>query len=257
MTIRPNGVPCWVDLGSSDKDRSKAFYGALLGWTSEDAGEEFGGYTNFSKDGHEVAGCMINDGTMGPDGWTIYLATDDIEKVVEAAPASGGQVAAPIMPVGPLGQMAFLIDAGGAFIGAWQAGEHTGYVERAKHGTAGWFELHTRDFAGTIDFYRNAFGATIEVISDADEFRYAMIMEGGDQAAGIMDASAFLPEGVPAHWSVYWAVDSADAAVAQTVELGGTLVQGPEDTPYGRLATCTDATGATFKLVENLNVEGE
>jgi predicted enzyme related to lactoylglutathione lyase len=75
-------------------------------------------------------------------------------------------------------------------------------------------------------------------------------MEGDDQAAGIMDASGFLPEGVPAHWSIYWAVDSADDAVAKVVELGGTVVQPAEDTPYGRLATCTDATGATFKLVE-------
>ena len=39
-----------------------------------------------------------------------------------------------------------------------------------------------------------------------------------------------------------------DAAVAKVKELGGTIVQGPENTPYGILASCTDATGALFKL---------
>ena len=40
MTIRqnvPNGAPCWVDLMSSDAEKSTAFYGELFGWTAEDA----------------------------------------------------------------------------------------------------------------------------------------------------------------------------------------------------------------------------
>lgn len=254
MTPRPNAAPCWLDLGSSDKDASKAFYGALFGWTAEDAGEDFGHYTSFLKDGKQVAGCMANDGSMGPDGWTSYLATDDVAKVVEAAAANGGTVEAPPMPVGDLGQMAFVSDPGGAFIGAWQAGQHLGFAERAVHGTPGWFELWTRDFEAAVDFYRQVFGAEINVVGDTDEFRYAILTEDGQDAAGIMDASGFLPEGVPAHWSVYFAVDSADATIEQALGLGGTLVQPAEDTPYGRLATLTDPTGATFKLVEN-NVE--
>jgi predicted enzyme related to lactoylglutathione lyase len=64
-----------------------------------------------------------------------------------------------------------------------------------------------------------------------------------------MDASAFLPEGVPAHWSVYFGVDDADAALARIVDLGGAIVMAAEDTPYGRLATATDPNGAQFKLV--------
>jgi len=47
---------------------------------------------------------------------------------------------------------------------------------------------------------------------------------------------------------VYFEVDDVDAALAKTVELGGAIVQPAEDTPYGRLATATDSTGALFKL---------
>jgi predicted enzyme related to lactoylglutathione lyase len=63
-----------------------------------------------------------------------------------------------------------------------------------------------------------------------------------------MDASAFLPEGVPSHWAVYFGTANTDASVAQAVQLGATVVQAAEDTPYGRLASLTDPTGAMFKL---------
>src|SRR5262249_3686953 len=72
----PIGARCWVDLFASDLDRSLAFYGELFGWTAESAGEEYGGYVNFSKDGVLVAGAMRNDGSTGqPDVWSVYLAT--------------------------------------------------------------------------------------------------------------------------------------------------------------------------------------
>ena len=58
----------------------------------------------------------------------------------------------------------------------------------------------------------------------------------------------FLPEGVPDHWSIYWDVDDVDVTVALARKLGGSLVDGPMDTPYGRMATVTDPTGAQFKL---------
>jgi predicted enzyme related to lactoylglutathione lyase len=65
-----------------------------------------------------------------------------------------------------------------------------------------------------------------------------------------MDASGFLPEGVPAHWSVYFSVDGTDAAIAKVIELGGSVVRPAEATPYGRLATVADATGSQFKLID-------
>ena len=69
-----------------------------------------------------------------------------------------------------------------------------------------------------------------------------------DQLAGVMDASSFLPEGVPSHWSIYWDVVDVDSSIATTQALGGTLIDGPQDTPYGRMATVTDNCGAMFKL---------
>ncbi len=251
MTTRddaPTGAPCWFDLASSDTDQSVSFYRDLFGWTADAPSEEHGGYITFNLDGVRVAGCMANDGSMGPDAWSVYLATDDITKVAEAAPAAGGAVMLPPMAVGDLGQMAFLTDAGGAVIGAWQPGEHRGFGVIDEPGAPSWFELHTRDLDASLAFYRDVFGEEIQMGVDEPDFRYAIVVAGEEQVAGLMDATAFLPEGVPAHWGVYIDVVSADDTVAKAKKLGGTLVVGPDDTPYGRLATITDTTGAVIKL---------
>jgi hypothetical protein len=250
--IAPPGAPCWVDLFSSDTDKSRAFYEEMFGWKSEDTGPEYGGYINFLKDDLPIAGCMHNDGQAGtPDGWSIYLATDDAQAVADATVANGGHVIVPPMAVGELGTMVVLTDAGGAAIGAWQPGLHKGFGVLGEPGAPAWFELHTRDYDASVGFYRNVFGWDTHAISDTPEFRYTTLGEGEGQLAGIMDASAFLPDGVPAHWSIYFDTENTDAALAQTTALGGSIVQAAEDTPYGRLATAADPTGARFKIVQD------
>jgi predicted enzyme related to lactoylglutathione lyase len=253
VTLRdtaPIGAPCWVDLFTSDPDKSRAFYGQLFGWTAKDPNEEFGGYVNFLKDGALVAGCMRNDGQAGsPDVWSVYLATDDAQATVDAAVAHGAQVVVPAMEVGELGTMAVVTDPGHAAIGVWRPGSHKGFGILAEPGAPSWFELHTRDYAGSVDFYRDVFKWDTYVASDTPDFRYTTLGEGDGALAGIMDATAYLPDGVPAAWAVYFGVDDTDAALAKTVELGGSIVMPAEDTPYGRLAQAADPTGALFKLV--------
>lgn len=245
----PLGAPCWIDLFTSDPDTSRAFYRDVFGWTSEDTGPEFGGYINFSYNGARVGGAMRNDGGDGtPDGWTIYLAVADAKETVDAVVAHGGQVVVPPMDVADLGTLAVAADPTGAIIGIWQPGTHQGFGVLAEPGAPAWFELHTRDHDGAVRFYREVFGWETSVVGDSDEFRYTTLGEGDDATAGIMDATAFLPEGVPAHWSVYFNVTDADATVARAVAAGATVVDPPMDTPYGRLATLADPTGARFKL---------
>src|SRR5260221_3029870 len=116
----PVGAPCWVDLMTSDPERSRAFYGEIFGWTAQDPNEEFGGYFNYEKNGTMVAGCMRNDGSSGsPDGWSVYLRVDDAKETVDAAAAQGGGVIVPAMDVGDLGTMAVVTDPGQAAIGLW------------------------------------------------------------------------------------------------------------------------------------------
>jgi hypothetical protein len=154
------------------------------------------------------------------------------------------------MPVANLGTQTVLVDPTGAGLGAWQPGTFPGFTVLNEPGAPSWFELLTRDHAGAVDFYRSVFHWETNVVGDTDEFRYTTMQDPDSdwELAGIGDARSFLPEGTPAHWSIYWEVADADAAVARVGELGGSVVLGVSETPYGRLATVTDPAGAEFKL---------
>ena len=244
------GAPCWIDLYSSDTDKATVFYGRLLGWAAEPPDARFGGYFTFTKDGKHVAGCMRNDGTTGmPDAWTIYLETDDINKVAEQAPAQGGGIDYPPMQVAENGSMAIVSDPGGARVGVWQPDQVKGFELVDEPGAPAWFELHTRAYRESVDFYRAVFGWNTRVESDTDEFRYSTLADEDGQRAGIMDATAYLESGQPATWSVYFNVEDVDRALERVVELDGSIVQPAMDTPYGRLAQAADPTGTLFKLV--------
>ena len=93
----PIGAPCWVDIMTTDPAKAHAFYTELFGWTVDDPGPDYGGYTNFHRDGVPVAGCMGHTGDGPANIWSIYLATDDAEKTCEVAAAHGGMVMFPPM----------------------------------------------------------------------------------------------------------------------------------------------------------------
>ena len=246
----PNGAPCWVELFTSDPDSAKAFYGGLLGWDAEEPNPELGGYANFTSGGVRVAGLMRNDGSQGaPDFWTTYLAVPDAAAAVDASTAAGAQLHVPVMPVAELGVMAAVTDPSGAFVGYWQPGTHEGYGRVAEVGAPCWHELHTRDYAAALGFYRTVHGWETKELSDTDELRYTQALADGEPFAGVMDGSAWLPEGVPSHWTVYFGVADADAACARAHDLGGTVLEQPIDTPYGRIATLTDPTGTPLRVV--------
>ena len=104
------------------------------------------------------------------------------------------------------------------------------------------------DYDAAKAFYGTVFGWPFEVVSDTPEFRYCTNGPTDDATSGMIDASAWLPDDVPSHWTVYLGVDDAEAANAKAVELGATILQGPDDSPYGILTVLADPNGAIFRL---------
>jgi uncharacterized protein len=205
----------------------------------------------FAREGVPVAGGMgSQDDLPASNQWRIYLAVDDTASTLERAAAGGATVVSPGMPVADLGVQAILDDPTGAHLGTWEAGTFPGFTVLGEPGAPSWFELYTRDYKTSVEFYRSAFGWTIDVVSDTDEFRYSTMRGPGDgeALAGIMDASGFLPPGVADYWSIYWDVANVDAGVKRVKELGGSVVTEPRDSPYGRLAEVRDPSGAPFRL---------
>lgn len=246
----PVGAPCWVDLWTTDVDGSRRFYGELFGWEALEPSAEFGGYWMFERDGAPIAGGMGSMGDMVANNtWKPYFCTDDIDASLKRAEAAGATSQGGAMPVADLGVQAVLSDPTGAVFGLWQPGTFAGFQVVGEHGAPGWFELHTRDHATAVAFYRDLFGFEVNAVSDSDEFRYYTFRTNGSEEdlGGIMDSRHWLPEGGD-HWDVYWHVDDAREAVDRVRSLGGSVKQGPDDTPYGILALVTDPAGADFKL---------
>ncbi|MDP2774856.1 MAG: VOC family protein [Nocardioides sp.] len=243
------GEPCWIELFTTDVDEAVRFYGGLFGWTRDEAGEEYGGYVTFRRDGRRVAGCMRNDGTQQvPDSWTVYLETNDAEATAAMTEPHGGQVLVPPMQVGPLGRMAFVADPGGATVGVWEAGEMAGIEDVGEVGAPGWFEVLTSDYDTVVAFYQNVFAWVTDTMSDTPELRYTTLGKDDDARAGIEDASECLA-GQGSAWQFYVVVADTDDTIARAVELGGAVLTAPEDTPYGRLARLADSAGVPFHVM--------
>src|ERR1022692_3235453 len=103
----PAGTPCWVDLGTDDPAKAKAFYSALFGWDTQDGPPEAGGYVMCEIDGKPVAGLGPKMGPAEvPSTWTTYLATDEADATAAKITAAGGPRpgrAAAAVEVGPAG----------------------------------------------------------------------------------------------------------------------------------------------------------
>ena len=123
-------------------------------------------------------------------------------------------------------------------------------------GAPSWFELHARDHAAAVAFYRSVFRWDTNVVGDTDEFRYTVMRDpsGEGELAGIMDAASFLPEGEPAHWSIYWGVDDVHASVAKVKARGARSCRTPRTPRTGawppseiRLAPSSNCTRRTSR----------
>ena len=104
----------------------------------------------------------------------------------------------------------------------------------------------TTNYQAANEFYGKVFSFDITLM---EGFPYATHGEGDEAVAGICDASEWAQN---SYWRAYFNVEDADAAAAKVTELGGTVLAGPEDSPYGRIVTVTDPEGATFQLQQNL-----
>ncbi|KRE23029.1 VOC family protein [Agromyces sp. Soil535] len=259
--IEVPGAPCWVNLNSSDVARSAEFYETLLGWRIEQARA---GQDGPDREGPDQEGCLVaflgedrvaGISPKGPadrstDWWGVYLRSEDAAATANAVRASGGRIAFGPDPVPELGSFGGAVGPGGALIGFWHGAVRRYGIQRLEApGAPTWFELYTRDYDADVDFYVRAFGWQTRVMSDTEDFRYTVQVEASGDLAGIWDAASFMPDGVPSHWEVYFGASDVDDVSARAEALGGRVIEAPADSPYGRIATVADGTGAAFKVI--------
>lgn len=79
---------------------------------------------------------------------------------------------------------------------------------------------------------------------------YVEWLVGDKTVGGCLDLTTIpVPESVPAHWLVYFAVADVDASTDRAKELGGTVNMPPTDIPnMGRFAVLCDPQAAVFAV---------
>ncbi len=244
------GTPSYVELTTPDQAAAKEFYGALLGWELEDVDLGDGAYyVAVAKEGDSVAG--ISGAMPGMEGhgafWGVYLAVDDVDAVTAKVAAAGGTVDAEPFDVMDLGRMSAIQDPTGARVNLWQAGATIGTQRANEPGTPIWNEVVTPDVPAATRFYTEVLGVGWEESAMEGGPSYTTLLVDGRPVGGAMAPPM---EGVPAHWNVYFNVESVDDTLARAVELGGAVVAPAFDVPgVGRLAVLADPQGAMFNLM--------
>jgi predicted enzyme related to lactoylglutathione lyase len=248
-TSYEHGTPSWIDLATPDVAAAQGFYGALFGWGFDAQPIPEGGeYVLCTKGGESVAGMMQQapDDPIPPH-WSSYVTVDDLEATVAKVEPAGGQVLAPPMDVMDAGRMAVITDPTGAALCLWHAKEHIGAGLVNEHGTLTWNELLSPDVEAAAAFYEQVLGWTSsDPGMGGDGPPYTMFSVGDLGIAGAMPPPM---EGIPAVWTVYFAVDDCDATVAAAEAAGATVLAPPMDIPVGRMAVLSDPNGAMFNVI--------
>ena len=262
------GVPCWVDTIQPDPEVTLPFYRGLFGWEFEDVAPDGEGkyFIGRIRGGDVAAVGSSPEGAPPTATWNTYIWVESADETASKARDAGGEVAMAPVDVMDAGRMAVLADPEGAVFCVWQAKNQRGAKVVNEHGSLNFNGLATRDPEGAKAFYSAVFGwGTLPLPSgpmwtlpgygdhleeSSPGLREQMAAMGAPE--GFIDVVATLnpiaddDSATPAHWSVTFAVDDADATAAKASELGGEIVAGPSDAPWTRTTVIKDPQGATF-----------
>jgi predicted enzyme related to lactoylglutathione lyase len=264
------GVPCWVDTSQPDPETAAAFYADLFGWELQDvmpSGSEAKYFIARLRGGDVAAVASIPDGAPPRAVWNTYIWVDSADATATKVLDAGGRVVMEPFDVPNAGRMAVFTDPEGAAFCVWEAKEHRGARVVNEPGSLNFNGLNSRDTARAKSFYKTVFGwQTLSMGGGAEGWRlpgYGDFLERTDPDLRKRIAAGGGPEGfedvvatlnpitpdqpdVPAHWSVTFAVEDADATAERAAQHGGAVLVPPFDAPWVRMAVLADPQGATF-----------
>jgi len=249
------GLPIWYELITGDVATAKAFYSAIVGWTTSEFPSPDGGmpYTIWNADGVGVGGLLeMADAPAGP-GWFGYFHVADVEAKVAANRAAGGATHFGPIDVANVGRIALIADPQGVPLYLMTPDPAMGDQDSTAFSTTlpmrcAWNELTTLDTTTALPFYGDLLGlVSTESMSMGPMGDYLFLEVGETQIGAMMNRSA--PE-QPVKWTFYFRVADVDTAAEQVAAAGGTIIMGPMEVPGGeRIVIALDPTGASVGFV--------
>lgn len=247
VTKYPHGTFCWADCSSTDPQKAKDFYTAVMGWTSNDLPIGEGQvYTMFQHDGHDVTALGPTQGEM-PSVWNSYISVDDVDALMDRVRSLGGTVAVEPFEVFDSGRMAVIQDPSGGFVSLWQPRQHIGARLVNAPGALTWNELATRDPQKAEDFFSALLGWTFR---PGPQPNYRMFFVNGRTNGGMIQMDDSWGD-LPPHWMVYISVRDIDETLRKVKENGGEVHTEVIDVPaLGKFAVVMDPTGAALTMIQ-------
>lgn len=256
-----HGTIGWADVAAPDTSVAENFYREIFGWGTQTTADESMPYTMFTKDDKVVAGMgplSAEQQEAGqPPVWSSYVIVDDIDDIFAKAKELGATVLMEPMQIMDAGSMFFIIDPVGSAIGFWQSGTHDGAELFNVPDTMTWNDLGCRDVDAAVAFYTALLGWSTAEMDMGGGMTYTMFNVGDRATGGVWDISATMPDAVPAHWLTWFNVPDTDATANKVTDLGGRVIQPPQDSPMGKMAIVTDPAGATFGIIASTQADGQ
>ena len=240
---------------TSNASKAADFYGAVLGWTARDSGQEGMDYRMWFSGDEGVGGMMEITPDMAvsgmEDGWLGYVDVADVDASVKTLVAAGGH-SHMAQDVPGVGRMSMVSDPQGALFYVMTptpppgGGASTAFAP-GRPGHGGWNELHTKDSDAAATFYQTLLAWTPDEAHDMGEMgTYKTFNGGGDPIAGMFNSPGFPRP----RWLYYFNVEDIDAGKARVEAAGGKVNAGPMPVPTGQwMINATDPQGAMFGLL--------
>jgi predicted enzyme related to lactoylglutathione lyase len=235
----------WHDLVTHDAAASKAFYGALFGWTFQPGQGVDPGYVMIKQGGDPIGGIVTVAKDTALPQWVSYVTVANVDEAAKAFTDAGGKVyRAPLDARKDL-RVAVVGDAQGAPLGLASRGRPDAPAGVPAVNRWLWMEYVAVDAPRALEFYGRALGYTNEARPTAGGLNYH-VLKAGPARAGLFqspwkrEASAWLP---------YVRVGDPAAMAAKVTQLGGTVVLAPSpELRNGSVAVVLDPAGAALAL---------
>ena len=117
MPTSKNGKVCYIEMPTTDAERSAKFYADVLGWNVRTRGD---GKLAFDDTTGEVSGAWVTGRPpASTPGLLFYIMVDSVEDAVKSVVAHGGEIVQPIGADAPEITARFR-DPGGNVVGLYQ-----------------------------------------------------------------------------------------------------------------------------------------
>lgn len=245
----------WYELMTTDVAAAKVFYGAVVGWKTQDMPMPDMTYTVIQAGETGIGGIMklpreACDAGAKP-GWVSYIYAADVDGAAAKVQRLGGTMHHVPTDIPNVGRFAMVADPQGAAFYLFkpaQPAQPDKHIPPNTQGHIGWRELHTKDWPKAFDFYNEMFGWQKGNSVDMGPMgTYQLFTINGADVGGMMNSPAAATR---CFWLYYFNVGDIDAAASRITGSGGKIMHGPQEVPGGGwIIQATDPQGAWFALV--------